>query len=274
MRTAARSVTNAERDEALRVCAQDLPGRVFVAARILESGTRRLLAVEDESGLALCWSGANVVPVATTDGSRRALARALRHGRSRCASILGPREETLGLWEHLKGHWGPRHRAVRSPQPLLVTRTPPSALGITVDERVRRARGDEVDLVLPAAEHMFTAEIGYPPYVGTARGYVQSLQLLIAKGHTWIAVDDGAVIFKADIGSQALGCAQVQGVWLAPHLRGRGLAVSLLGSVLEQIMAEDVDLVTLYVNDYNVPARATYEHLGMTDHGSFATVLL
>jgi predicted GNAT family acetyltransferase len=82
------------------------------------------------------------------------------------------------------------------------------------------------------------------------------------------------VVFKTDIGSLALGCAQLQGVWVAPRLRGRGLAVPMLASVVEQVMVGSAPLVTLYVNDYNTAARATYEHIGFREVGDFSTVLL
>ena len=145
----------------------------------------------------------------------------MRRWRGRCASVFGPREEVEGIWQHLEPHWGPA-RAVRVRQPLLVSDRLPSSLGVPLDPRVRPARIDEVDLVLPAAEHMFTAEIGYPPYRGNDRGYRASLASLAARGHTYVVVEDGRVVFKTDIGSLALGCAQLQGVWLAPELRGRG----------------------------------------------------
>ena len=146
----------------------------------------------------------------------------MRRWRGRCASVFGPREEVDGLWQYLEPHWGPA-RAVRVHQPLLVSDRLPSTLGVPLDPRVRPARIDEVDLVLPAAEHMFTAEIGYPPYRGNDRGYRASLASLAARGHTYVVVEGGGVVFKTDIGSLALGCAQLQGVWLAP---GCGVAGS------------------------------------------------
>ena len=154
------------------------------------------------------------------------------------------------------------------------TMTRPSDLGVELDPRVRPATADEVDLVMPAAAHMFTAEIGYPPYTGSGHAYRSALLALIDRQHTYVVIEDGEVIFKADVGSVALGCAQIQGVWLAPRLRGHGLAVPAMAAVVEQVMAARAPWVTLYVNDFNASARATYAHVGFEDVGTFTTVLL
>ncbi|MGL4745924.1 MAG: GNAT family N-acetyltransferase, partial [Dermatophilaceae bacterium] len=265
-RTPVRALSLADRDEALAVCARDLPAGVFVAARVID-GTRTgsigsLLGYHVDGALAgVCWANANVVPVATTDQSRAALAERMRRWRGRAASVFGPRDEVVDLWDHLEPHWGPA-RAVRGHQPLLVTDQPPSAVGVAVDPRVRPATPQDVDLVVPAAEHMFTAEIGYRPYSGSNRGFRAAVAALVARGHTYVVVENDEVLFKTDIGSVALGCAQLQGVWLAPRLRGRGMAVPMLAGVLEQVMAGEAPLVTLYVNDFNLAARATYDRLG------------
>ncbi|GGL40670.1 GNAT family N-acetyltransferase [Phycicoccus endophyticus] len=277
-RSPVRPLSLADRDAALALCARDLPRGVFVAARVLEGArTGSLGSVlghhEDGELRALCWASANVVPVGTTTADQPQFAERLRRWRGRAASVFGPREEVEGLWSQLEPSWG-RPRAVRVRQPLLVAHEPPSALGVALDERVRPARAEEVDLVLPAAEHMFTAEIGYRPYSGSDRGYRASLAALVERGHTYVVVEDGEVVFKTDIGSLALGCAQLQGVWLAPRLRGRGLSVPMLAAVLEQVMAGPAPLVSLYVNDFNAPARAAYERLGFREVGDFATVLL
>lgn len=273
-----RPLSTTEVDDALALCERDVASSVFVAARILEGAQAGSLAAllgyrEEGRLVSVCWSNANVVPVESTPESRIAFAERIKRWRSRCASILGPREEVVDLWRHLRPTWG-QARAIRQHQPLLTTRTPPSALGITPDPRVRVARLDEVDLVLPAAHHMFTAEIGYPPYTTSSRTYRASLSQLLARGHTYVIVENGEVVFKTDVGSLALGCAQLQGVWLTPRMRGQGLATGMVAAVVEQLLAGPAPLVSLYVNDFNTTARATYARLGFAEVGDFTTVLL
>lgn len=273
-----RALTRDDREEALELCARDVAANVFVAARIEEGGLEgrgdRLLGYRDDGRLAaLCWASANVVPVEVDEANVSAFAERVRRWRRRSASLLGPRETTLGLWNRLAEDWGPP-RTVRAHQPLMGTRTPPSALGVDLDMRVRPARPEEVDRILPAATDMFTGEIGYPPYTGSARAYRDMLLGLIERGRTYVVVEGDEVIFKADVGSVALGCAQVQGVWLTPELRGQGLSVPMMAAVVEQIMVDLAPYVTLYVNDFNTPARATYRRIGFADLGEFATVLL
>ncbi len=278
-RTPVQILGEEDRVAALDFCAGDPPASVFVAARLvsgpISSRQDNLLAVRDEDGTieSMCWASANVVPLGLTPESAPRYADRLRRRRHRIASILGPSDQVRMLWARLEPDWG-RPRAVRGRQPLMATRTPPSALGIRTDPRVRPALPREVDLVLPAAEHMFTAEIGYAPYSGSPRSYRQSIGALVEAGQTYVLVEDGRVVFKADVGSVALDCCQIQGVWLAPDLRGRGLATPLMAAALEQVLADHASHATLYVNDFNVPAIATYRACGMTEIGSFTTVLL
>lgn len=277
-RSTVRPLTLADRDDALALCARDPVRHVFVAARLLESARAGslsgLLGHRTGSRLtSICWSSANVVPVETTPESRIAFADKIRRWRGRTASVLGAKEEVAPLWSELEASWGPP-RAIRTSQPLMVTRTPPSRLGVTLDERVRPARPDEVDAVLPAATHMFTHEIGYAPYAGSSRGYRVSLAALIARGHTFVVVEGGEVVFKVDVGSFALGSAQIQGVWLAPQLRGQGLSAPMMAAAVEQVFALGASSVSLYVNAFNAPALALYERVGFTTVGEFTTVLL
>ncbi|WP_435198016.1 GNAT family N-acetyltransferase [Janibacter sp. GS2] len=264
-------------DDALDLCARDPAAHVFVASRILDGGlgygSTAAHGWFSQGRLeAFVWTLANVVPVGTDVVSWGPLAAQVHKVRRRCASFLGPREEVLGLWSET-GTTFPNPRSLRSEQPLMATRTPPSRLGFAIDERVRRATLDEVDLVLPAAEHMFTHEIGYRPYTGSVAFYRDSIRRLIVQGRTYVVIEGRRVVFKADIGSVALDTCQIQGVWLAPELRGQGLAAGFMASVVEQAMADHAPLATLYVNDFNVAAMATYERIGMERVGTFATIL-
>ena len=276
-KSAVRALTSADHDQALEVCARDTRTNVFVAARILDGALATspgaVLGYEQGSGLqSICWVSANLVPVECDGPALAAFATKLRRARHRCSSVFGPSAMVLPLWEALRPSWG-EPRAVRTHQPVLAMAGPlPS--GTPLDPQVRRARFGEVDLVMPAAAAMFTEEIGYPPYRGSGQVYRQGVASLIEVGHTFVRVDDGEVVFKADVGSVALGVAQVQGVWVAPRWRGQGLARPAVAAVVQQVRAEIAPVVTLYVNDFNKPARATYSRVGFTEIGSFATVLM
>jgi len=259
------------------VCARDTSTNVFVAARILEGALATfpgaLLGYSDGPGLeAICWVSANLVPVGCDPESLAAFTAKVRRMRRQCSSLFGPADMVLPMWAELQPTWG-QPRGVRPRQPLLATGGP-LPFGVTSDPRVRPARYDEVDLVMPAAAAMFTEEIGYPPYWGSGHVYRQGIASLIRAGHTFVRVDHGEVVFKADVGSAALGVAQIQGVWVSPRWRGQGLAVPAMAAVVEQVRAQIAPVVTLYVNDFNAAARATYARVGFTGIGTFATVLM
>lgn len=264
-------------DRALQVCAQDPVNNVFVAARVLESGlagTRGPLFAYDGPGeRALVWCSANVVPVQAGPRALGALAAKVVKRRATASSVFGPADQVLDLWGRLERHWGPP-REVRPRQLVMTTRTRPSAVGMPVDPNVRVARMADLDALVPAAAAMFTEEIGYPPYRGNGTAYRRSVAGLVELGHSLVRVEDGQVVFKADLGSVALGVAQVQGVWVHPDRRGEGLAAPAMAAVIEHTIAHVAPVVTLYVNDFNERAVATYRRVGMEQTGTFATVLL
>ena len=121
-----RPLTAADRDIALAWCARDRPANVFVAARIEEGhcdptrGPSTLgRRASRWAGLGLGQRGAGRLDEA---GVADVAARIMRQ-RRQCASIFGPSEQVVGLWNRL-GPWGPV-RAIRGHQPLLATSTRP-----------------------------------------------------------------------------------------------------------------------------------------------------
>ena len=277
--TPVRALTPADRDEALALCARDPAANCFVAGRIeegaLHSMPGALLGVPGQDGdlRSVAWASANLVPVECDLASLDAIAAKVRRWRRHCASIFGPVDQVAGLWERLGPAWGPA-RTIRHEQLLMSTGVDPGDWGVAIDPRVRLARMDELDLVVPAAAAMFTEEIGYPPFVGSSANYRAVVSGLIRSGRTYVWVDQGRVLFKADVGSVGVDAAQIQGVWLAPALRGQGLATSLMAAVTSAVLRGIASEATLYVNDFNTPAIATYEAVGFRRVGTFATILL
>lgn len=276
-----RVLTADDESRALQICGADPDQHVFVAARIREGGLYThpgaLLGFVDEQApggiRSLLWASANVVPVECDDLALDAFAAKIRRRSRYSSSLFGPSTEVKGLWTRLRFSWG-GPRAVREHQPVMSTSTPPSALGIAGDPQVRRATLADLDALVPAAAAMFTEEIGYPPYTGSDHQYREAVATLVRRGHTFVRAEQGRVVFKADVGSVALGVAQIQGVWVAPSHRGQGIAAPAMASVVEAVLADIAPRASLYVNDFNLPARRTYARIGMDEVAGFTTILL
>ncbi|MCX6465633.1 MAG: GNAT family N-acetyltransferase [Pseudonocardiales bacterium] len=217
----------------------------------------------------LCFSGANLVPLRGDRGALRAFAdRARRHGRA-CSSIVGRAELVLPLWDDLAVHWAPA-REVRGDQPLMVLAGPPA---VEPDPLVRAVRPDELDRYLPAAIAMFTEEVGIDPRAGDGgAGYRSRVAELISAGRAFARFEGDEVVFKAEIGALSSRVGQIQGVWVHPAVRGRGLGTAGTAAVVERLTAMK-RVSSLYVNGFNHPARVAYTRVGFTQVASFATVL-
>jgi predicted GNAT family acetyltransferase len=218
----------------------------------------------------ICWSGAHLVPVCATPAAISAYADLLGAEPRICSSIIGRADAVLDLWERLGGHWGPA-RDVRPHQPLLVAdREAP----IPPDPEVRLVRPAEVDQLFPAAVAMYTEEVGVSPLVDDGgRGYRRRVADLVQTKRAYARFAGDRVIFKAELAIVTRRTTQVQGVWVDPEYRGRGLAAGAMAAVLRDALRRVAPTVSLYVNDYNTPARRVYARCGFVPNGSFATVL-
>jgi predicted GNAT family acetyltransferase len=222
---------------------------------------------------AICLAGANLIPFAVPGAERAAAAafaeRARRAGR-RCSTIVGPAASVAPLWELLAPYWGPA-REHRPRQPLLAIDAPPA---VAPEARVRPVRPDELDVLLPAAVAMFTEEIGVSPLrIDGGAGYRARLAELVRGGHSLAWIEDGRVVFKAEIGAVSRAVCQVQGVWVDPRHRGTGIGAAGTAAVVEYARSTVAPVVSLYVNDYNTAARAAYAHVGFREVGQFSSVL-
>ncbi|MEE4490614.1 GNAT family N-acetyltransferase [Streptomyces sp. BE230] len=219
----------------------------------------------------LCYSGANLVPICATPEAVRAFADRARRAGRRCSSIVGPAGPTAQLWRLLEPGWGPA-REVRANQPLMVTESP--SADVAPDPLVRRVRKDEVDVLMPACVAMFTEEVGISPLAGDGGLLYQArVAELVGAGRSFARIDDGKVVFKAEIGATTAQACQIQGVWVAPEFRGRGHSETGMAAVLRYALADVAPIVSLYVNDYNTPARKAYRRIGFRETGAFMSVL-
>jgi uncharacterized protein len=258
-----------------RVFDDDPIGSCMVAARVADHGldpnsiggelwTRR---GPEES---LCYAGANLIPLRGRLSDLYAFADAALTASRRCSSLVGRAELVMPMWQRLEPAWGPA-RDVREHQPLMSLSRMPAC---EIDPGVRQVRSDEIDTYLVAAVDMFIGEVGVDPRVGDGgRGYRRRVAGLIAAGRAWARFENGQVVFKAEVGSQSPAVSQIQGVWVHPEWRGKGLGTAGTATLAAVIVGTG-RIASLYVNDFNTVARATYDRVGFVEVGTFATVLL
>lgn len=232
-------------------------------ARVFGYGSRRALE-------SICWLGANVIPVRATPLAVAAFADLASMNARQCSSIVGMADAVLGLWERLESAWGPA-REVRAAQPLLATDAPPAA---QADPAVRLVRPDELDALFPAAVAMYSEEVGVSP-IGSSgsQSYRQRIGDLVRARRAYARFVEGRVVFKAELAAVTRHTAQIQGVWVDPAFRGRGLATAGMAAVVRDALRRVAPTVSLYVNDFNTPARRVYERCGFRQVGTFASVL-
>jgi predicted GNAT family acetyltransferase len=272
-----RVLTREDLPSAIRVLSSNPVENVFVASRVRAAGLEQAslgcpVWGYERDGLlrSLCHAGSNLVPV-NADPAALAAWTEFAGPQRMCASIIGPSAVALDLWRRLGERWGAvwsEARDVRPHQPVLSLDTEPA---VTPDPRVRRVTLDQWDAYTDAAVKMYTEEIGVSPIQGNPAGYRFYVRQLITSGRAFGIFEGDRVVFKADLGSVSGSVSQVQGVWLEPELRGRGLAAPAMAAVV-RLARTVVPTVSLYVNDYNRPARATYARVGFQQVGEFATI--
>jgi len=205
-------------------------------ARVFGYGPRRQLE-------SVCWLGANVIPVEATPPAVAAFADLASINPRQCSSIVGPADAVLGFWDRVAPVWG-NAREVRPCQPLL------------------------------AVDAMYTEEVGVSPLADRGEHrYRQRIVDLVHARRAYARFIDGRVVFKAELAVVTKHTAQVQGVWVDPAYRGRGLAVTGMAAVVRDALRRVAPTVSLYVNDFNEPARRAYARPGFREVGTFATVL-
>ena len=220
--------------------------------------------------VSVCHAAANLVPVQATPEAVAAFAERAVSRTRRSATIVGPAESVRPLWRLLEPHWAPA-RELRWAQPHLEISSAPS---VAPDPQVRRTTPADVSTLYPACVAMYTEEVGVSPELGGGADlYRARVAQLVAKGWSFARIEDGRVVFKAEVAAASPYACQVQGVYVDPTRRGEGLAAGGIAAVVALALRDIAPVVSLYVNEHNEPARRAYERAGFRQTATFATVM-
>lgn len=264
-------------DDALALARRDPVVNVSVDHRIrltrLQTrwlGGRVLGRFEHGALTSMLHVASNLVPVCADDRACADYAELLNDEISDFVTIVGPRRQVTMLWQGLEDSL-PRPRDQRWDQPHLEIAGAPEVLP---DPLVRRTVESDFETLYPACVAMYTEEVGVSPEADSGRAaYAARVRQLIGRGWSFSRIEDGEVVFKAEVACTSPSTAQVQGVWVHPDRRGEGLAAPGMAAVVHQVRREIAPIVSLYVNAHNAPARGAYERVGFRQTETFSTLM-
>jgi ribosomal protein S18 acetylase RimI-like enzyme len=239
-------------EQILAFCAEEPIERVF-----LEDVARRGLgqfvgAAEDGRLAALCHLGANVVPAGSGCGRF-----AKRVERSRARMIIGEERAVGELWA-VAGERLPRPREDRPGQPVFVIDEQPEA----GETGLRAAQASDLDRLLPACALAHQEELGVDPLARDPDSFRWRTRTQIEEGRSWVWLDDGVILFKAEASAWTPAAVQLQQVWVDPEAREQGNGKRALRDLC-RLLLERTPSVCLFVRPENEPAIALYRSIGM-----------
>lgn len=203
--------------------------------------------------------------------SDRALA-ALAQVAQQCANthmIMGEKERVADFW----GHYAAAGRQQR-----LACREWLFELSWPIEAResvagLRRATPAEIDLVMPVQAELAYAESGINPLQIDPEGFRKRCLRRIEQGRTWVVVEDGQLIFKADVISRTAEVNYLEGIWISEDRRSNGSGLRFMSDLMRRLL-EDTKSICLLVNEANKLAQSFYRKCGFHFRATYETIFL
>jgi predicted GNAT family acetyltransferase len=178
-------------------------------------------------------------------------------------AIISPTRLVEPLWEHLRERLDPP-TVIRMVQPIYAIRP---RLDYPDFQSARYGTLSDLDRLVPACAAMHREEVGIDPLARDPAGYRERIRELIERNRSIVRIEGGQIAAKCEFSAVTRNAVQLMGVWTNPPLRRRGYARQMLREVCGHLFRKR-KAVTLFVNDFNLPAVALYESLGFVRIGT------
>ncbi len=190
----------------------------------------------------------------------------------RCSSthmILGEQERIEEFWSQYQLGGQPMRLACRE---SLFEMRYQSERGQQV-EGLRLATLAELDLIIPVQAKMAQDESGINPLERDAEGFRQRCCRRIEQGRTWVVVQEGNLLFKADIISDTEEVIYLEGVWTNQKLRGSGHGINCMSQLSKELL-QRTKAISLLVDQRNKRAQAFFRKCGFRLLTTYDTIFL
>jgi ribosomal protein S18 acetylase RimI-like enzyme len=183
--------------------------------------------------------------------------------------IMGEKERVADFWSHYS-EAGRRQR--------LACREWLFELSWPVEARepvhgLRPATVAELELVMPIQASLAFAESGINPLEVDGDGFRERCLRRIEQERTWVVVENGDLVFKADVVSKTSDVIYLEGIWLREDCRRTNLGTRLMSELMRHLLA-DARSICLLVNETNELAQGFYRKCGFHFRATYETIFL
>lgn len=126
---------------------------------------------------------------------------------------------------------------------------------------LRLAEPNDLDLIVPSHARTVVEESGIDPLEVDPAGFRERCRRRIEQRHTWVWIDSGKLIFKAEIVGDTPEVIYLEGVEVNPDERGKGYGLRCI-SQLSRMFLQRAASICLLVNQRNTAAQAFYRKAG------------
>jgi predicted GNAT family acetyltransferase len=183
--------------------------------------------------------------------------------------IMGEQEKIERFWRYY-ARAGQEPRRVCS-ELLLELRWPVQAFAPV--EGLRLATLADLQEVMLVQGEMAFAESHINPLEVDLPGFSQRCARRIEQERVWVWTEDGRLIFKADVIADTPEVMYLEGIYVNPRERGRGLGARCV-SQLAQTLLRRTNALCILVNEQSQGARAFFERLGYKLQSRYDTIFL
>ena len=183
--------------------------------------------------------------------------------------VMGERATVHDFWNHYSS--GGQEMRVACRELLLEQKLP-----IEVPEPaagLRLATPTDLPQILRVQAAMAVAECGVNPLTTDPEGFRARCARRIERGRIWVLIENGKLLFKADIMAETSEAVYLEGVYVNRRHRQRGHGRRCL-LTLSRILLSRSDTVCLLVNERNVVAQSFYTSVGYKLRSLYDTVYL
>lgn len=138
---------------------------------------------------------------------------------------------------------------------------------------LRLASPADLDLIIPVQAQMAFDESGVNPLEKDPAGFRQRCARRVEQGRTWVWIEAGKLMFKAEVVADTSSVIYLEGIWTNTEDRAQGYGLRCM-SQLSRLLLTRTQSISVLVNETNTIAHNFYQKAGYKLRGVYDTVFL